>query len=202
MTKHNKDKSKDTITMGRSLRTKLNIYLALIVIITIVLFNMLALKFSDYGFYIHIIHAVVTVLLIIGLVNFMFSKLILTPLNNLIEAMSDMGGGKFTTPLEAESNRKDEIGWLINRFGKMRENILELVREEKRQSASSVTYRMHRELEEPVNNLEQKVESLRSKLDRMEPGKSREYIEGIVDGLEKDLGSIKTFSEDLRSMFT
>ncbi len=91
---------KNTIPKFRwGLKTKLNIYLALIIIITIPIFETIALKLYESTFLIHTIHAVVTVLLIIVLINISFSRLIFEPLNNLIKAMREMEEGKLVTSL-------------------------------------------------------------------------------------------------------
>ena len=86
-------KMKNTLPLRWGLRTKLNIYLALIVVVTIPIFDIVALKLYGSAFFIHVIHIVVTVLLIIALVNFSFSRLVFKPLNNLIEAMKEVKKG-------------------------------------------------------------------------------------------------------------
>ena len=199
MTEQIAEKSQDNFVIKRSLRTKLNIYLALIVVITISLFDILALRSNHDGVLIHVVHAVVTVLLIIALVNFMFSKLILNPLNDLIRAMTDMEEGKFATSLEAENKRNDEIGWLIDRFCEMRRNLQQLVRSEKKESASAVAYRVQRELRDPITNLEKNIKSLRSTLNTIDPSDSWGPVKGIIYSIEKDLNSIKTFSDEVSS---
>lgn len=183
------------------LRTKLNIYLALIVAVTITVFDIFALRLDGSGISIHIIHAVVTILLIIALVNFLFSRLVLKPLNNLIGAMKEMEEGKFVSYLESEDPRKDEIGWLIDRFIKMGRNLQQLVRLEKKESASAVAYRMQRGLYNPLTNLEKNIELLRGTLTSRNLRDSWEFVQGITNDIKKDINSIKTFSDEVSSMF-
>ncbi len=101
------------------LRTKLNIYLTLIIVITIPIFEMIALKLYESPFIIHTIHAVITILLIIILINIYFSRVILEPINDLIGAMREMEEGKLVTSLYLIPIKDDEIGWLTKRFFQM-----------------------------------------------------------------------------------
>lgn len=195
------NKYKDDFTLKRSLQTKVNIYLALIVVVTIFLFDIIAIQSNHSSVFIHLVHTVVTIILIITLVNFVFSKLIFKPLNDLVRAMRNMEEGKFTPSLEAQYQRDDEIGWLITRFCKMRERLQRLVRSEKRDSASSVIYRMQRELRDPLNNLEKNINALSLTLNNIEPIESQIYVEEIQHNLERNLNLIKTFSGEVGQYF-
>jgi nitrate/nitrite-specific signal transduction histidine kinase len=193
------EKMKNTFLIKWGLRTKLNIYLALIVVVTIPIFDIVALKLYGSAFFIHVIHTVVTVLLIIALVNFSFSRLVFKPLNNLIEAMKEMEKGRFVTSPESEGTRNDEIGWLIDRFFKMGRNLQQLVRLEKKESASAVAYRTQRELHDPLANLGKNIALLRVTLISRNLKNPWESIQGIIDEIERDLNSIRTFSDELNS---
>lgn len=201
MTEKYVNKYKDDITLKRSLQTKVNIYLALIVVVTIFLFDIIAIQSNHSSVFIHLVHTVVTIILIITLVNFVFSKLIFKPLNDLVRAMRNMEEGKFAPSLEAQYQRDDEIGWLITRFCKMRERLQRLVRSEKRDSASSVIYRMQRELRDPLNNLEKNIDALSLTLNNIEPIESQIYVEEIQHNLERNLNLIKTFSGEVGQYF-
>ncbi|MBI2486364.1 MAG: HAMP domain-containing protein [Deltaproteobacteria bacterium] len=193
------EKMKNIFPIKWGLRTKLNIYLALIVVVTITVFDIFALKLDRSGIFIHVIHAIVTVLLIIALVNFLFSRLVIKPLNNLIKAMKEMEEGKFVTSLESENTRNDEIGWLIDRFFKMGRNLQQLVRLEKKESASAVAYRTQRELHDPLANLGKNIALLRVTFISRNLKNPWEPVQGIIDEIERDLSSIRTFSDELNS---
>ncbi len=183
------------------LRTKLNIYLTLIIVITIPIFEMIALKLYESPFIIHTIHAVITILLIIILINIYFSRVILEPINNLIGAMREMEEGKPVTSLYLMPIKDDEIGWLTKRFfqmvKKIQENTIELVRSEKRESAGAVAHRLERELHEPVLSIEKNIEILRTLIPEalLNP-----HL--VLGEIAKDVSSIRKFSNDISSMFS
>ncbi|MBI2486371.1 MAG: HAMP domain-containing protein [Deltaproteobacteria bacterium] len=193
---------KNTIPRFRwGLRTKLNIYLTLIIIITIPIFEIIALKLHESSFIIHTIHAVVTILLVIVLINISFSRLILEPLNNLIGAMREMEEGKLVTSLYLGPVKDDEIGWLTKRFfqmgKKIQENIIELVRSEKRESARAIAHRLERELHEPVLSIEKNIEILRTLIPEAHLNPHL-----VLGEIAKDVSSIRKFSNDISSMFS
>ena len=183
------------------LRTKLNIYLTLIIVVTLPIFEMIALKLHGSSFIIHTIHTVITILLIIILVNIYFSRLILKPLNNLIGAMRGMEEGNLVTPLYLMPAKGDEIGWLTNRFfqmiKKIQENTIDLVRSEKRESAGAVAHRLERELHEPLLSIEKNIEILRTLIPEalLDP-----HL--VLGEIAKDVSSIRKFSNDMSSMFS
>ena len=196
---------KNDIPIKWGLRLKFNIYFSVIVIVTIII-DIFFSKLNGNTILFHAVHAVITIMVIIALVNILFSRLILNPLNKLVKAMKnieegEMDQGRFIKSLESEKIRNDEIGWLVKRFIEMKIKFKNLIRMHKKDSATAVAYRMRRELHDPLADLSQNIELLKETINSVELKDSRDPLQKIIDDVTKDFISIKTFSDDISSMF-
>lgn len=201
MTDQDKKTTKDTFRIKRSIKTKFNLYLGLIIIGTITVFDILALRSNQGGIIFHTIHAAITVCLIIILVNVTFSRLVSNPLSNLVRDIRHLEQGKFINTMGYKNIRDDEIGWLADRFYKMQGQLQEFIRSEKQESASAVAYRMHRELQQPISNLEKSIKLLKVEFASVDSMNSRRSLNLIIFAIDKDLKLIKDSSHEIASMF-
>lgn len=196
---------KKNIPIKWGLRLKFNIYFSVIVIVTIII-DTFFVKLNGNTIIYHAVHAVITIMVIIALVNILFSRLILNPLNILVKAMQDiekgeMDQGRFIKSLESEEIRNDEIGWLIQRFFEMKIKFKNLIRMHKKDSATAVAYRMRKELNDPLADLSKNIKLLNETINSMDLKDSRDTVQKIIDDVTKNFISIKTFSDDINSMF-
>lgn len=184
------------------LRTKFNFYLSLIVIVTIIIFDFIVTRFYGNTIIVHSIHIIVTVLLIIALMNILFSKLILNPIKNLIESIKGIEQGEFFGSYDLKNIHNDEIGYLVLIFIKMRTELQNFIRLQKKDSASAISYRTWNELHDPLANLKINIELLKKVFDSIKLEEKRKPLQLIINNIEKDYLSIRDYTEEARSIFT
>ena len=112
-------------------------------------------RFARQFWLIHGLHVGITIGLFFLLLRFLGERFVRRPIEQLAAHVDRVRTGEFET--RPESYRKDEFGWLADRFTEMglelRDTVEQLVRSEKSATAAAVAYRVAHDVQEPLSKL-------------------------------------------------
>ncbi len=182
---------------------RLNIAISLVVIVTMAIFEYLSLitmqKFGEnLSGYVefHLIHAVITIAILIVATYFILSKYIVKPIYQLLVAIEEVKSGKLVSALEIKSN--DEFELLAEEFNEMGFQLRDLmqhkIRAGKYSTAITFTIRIANSLSGPCSTLHNNIKRLN------EVAKGDPQIETISGLLLKDIIRIEERLKEITSI--
>ncbi len=197
------ERIKKRLTKKARVGRRLNLVIAIVIIVTMAIFeylNLIAMhKFAgDFSGFVefHLIHTVITIVILIIATYFILSKYVVKPIYQLLVAIEEVKSGKLVTALEIRTN--DEFELLAEEFNEMgfrlRNQMQHEIRAGKYSAAIAVAKGIANSLSEPCSTLHINIKQLKN------IAKGNLQIETLPDLMSKGIIEIEQKLKEITSI--